>query len=103
MATLLLDKISLDYTETLMAAAGEQAEAAKEETMKKYHGEYLLMIEGSIPTKDEGYCCVGGKSALQITQEAAEGAKAIIAWGNCACARLCTGCQPESDRSQSDS
>ena len=27
-ATLLLDKISLDYTETLMAAAGEQAEAA---------------------------------------------------------------------------
>ncbi|WP_293651393.1 hydrogenase small subunit, partial [uncultured Parabacteroides sp.] len=63
-ATLLLDKISLDYTETLMAAAGEQAEAAKEETMKKYHGEYLLMIEGSIPTKDEGYCCVGGKTAL---------------------------------------
>ena len=65
-ATLLLDKISLDYTETLMAAAGEQAEAAKEETMKKYYGNYLLMIEGSLPTKDEAYCCVGGKSALQI-------------------------------------
>ena len=63
-ATLLLDKISLDYTETLMAAAGEQAEAAKEETMKKYYGNYLLMIEGSLPTKDEAYCCVGGKSAL---------------------------------------
>lgn len=29
-----------------MAAAGEQAEAAKEETMKKYYGNYLLMIEG---------------------------------------------------------
>ena len=70
-ATLLLDKISLDYTETLMAAAGEQAEAAKEETMKKYYGNYLLMIEGSLPTKDEAYCCVGGKSALQITEEAA--------------------------------
>lgn len=64
-ATLLLDKISLDYTETLMAAAGEQAEAAKEETMKKYYGNYLLMIEGSLPTKDEAYCCVGGKSALR--------------------------------------
>ena len=50
-ATLLLDKISLDYTETLMAAAGEQAEAAKEETMEKYYGNYLLMIEGSLPTK----------------------------------------------------
>ena len=93
-ATLLLDKISLDYTETLMAAAGEQAEAAKEETMKKYKGEYLLMIEGSIPTKDEGYCCVGGKSALQITREAAEGAKAIIAWGNCACAGCVQAANP---------
>lgn len=93
-ATLLLDKISLDYTETLMAAAGEQAEAAKEETMKKYKGEYLLMIEGSIPTKDEGYCCVGGKSALQITRQAAEGAKAIIAWGNCACAGCVQAANP---------
>lgn len=93
-ATLLLDKISLDYTETLMAAAGEQAEAAKEETMKKYYGNYLLMIEGSLPTKDEAYCCVGGKSALQITEEAAAGAKAIIAWGNCASA----GCVQAANR-----
>lgn len=89
---LLFDNISLDYTETLMAASGFQAEACKEETMKKYWGEYILMIEGSIPTKDEAYCCVGGKSAMQIVEECAEGAKAIIAWGNCAC-RLHTGCQ----------
>ena len=94
-ATLLLDKISLDYTETLMAAAGEQAEAAKEETMKKYYGNYLLMIEGSLPTKDEAYCCVGGKSALQITEEAAApGAKAIIAWGNCASAGCVQAANP---------
>ena len=93
-ATLLLDKISLDYTETLMAAAGEQAEAAKEETMKKYYGNYLLMIEGSLPTKDEAYCCVGGKSALQITEEAAAGAKAIIAWCNCASAGCVQAANP---------
>ena len=77
---LLFDNISLDYTETLMAASGFQAEACKEETMKKYWGEYILMIEGSIPTKDEAYCCVGGKSAMQIVEECAEGAKVIIAW-----------------------
>ena len=41
--------------------------------MKKYWGEYILMIEGSIPTKDEAYCCVGGKSAMQIVEECAEG------------------------------
>ncbi len=84
-ADILLDKISLDYTETLMAAAGEQAEAAKHATMKKYHGEYILCVEGSIPLGDDGqYCCIAGKTALEQFKEAAEGAKAIIAWGSCA-------------------
>jgi hydrogenase small subunit len=32
---IVLDKISLDYTETLQAAAGHQAEAALHETFKK--------------------------------------------------------------------
>ena len=83
---LILDKISLDYTETLMAASGHQAEAAKEKTMKDYHGEYILCVEGSVPMADDGvYCCIGGKSAHQILQESAEGAKAILAWGSCAC------------------
>lgn len=91
---LLFDNISLDYTETLMAASGFQAEACKEETMKKYWGEYILMIEGSIPTKDEAYCCVGGKSAMQIVEECAEGAKAIIAWGNCASAGCIQAANP---------
>ena len=85
---------SLDYTETLMAAAGEQAEAAKGRDHEKYYGNYLLMIEGSLPTKDEAYCCVGGKSALQITEEAAAGAKAIIAWGNCASAGCVQAANP---------
>lgn len=62
--------------------------------MKKYYGNYLLMIEGSLPTKDEAYCCVGGKSALQITEEAAAGAKAIIAWGNCASAGCVQAANP---------
>ncbi len=84
-ADIILDKISLDYTETLMAAAGEQAEAAKHDTMKKYHGEYILCVEGSIPTKDDGnYCCIAGKTAIEQFEEAASGAKAIIAWGSCA-------------------
>ena len=84
-ADILLDKISLDYTETLMAAAGEQAEAAKHATMEKYHGEYILCVEGSIPTKDDGnYCCIAGRTAIDHFEEAAAGAKAIIAWGSCA-------------------
>ena len=84
-ADIILDKISLDYTLTLMVASGHQAEAAKQETMKKYHGEYILCVEGSIPLGDDGnYCCIAGKSAKESFLEAAEGAKAIIAWGSCA-------------------
>jgi hydrogenase small subunit len=84
-ADILLDKISLDYTETLMAASGFQAEEAMQNTMKKYKGEYILCVEGSVPMGADGvYCMIGGKTSLQILEEAAEGAKAIIAWGSCA-------------------
>jgi hydrogenase small subunit len=84
LATLLFDHISLDYTETLMAPAGAQAEKSMHDTMEKYKGEYILMIEGSIPVKNEAYCCINGRSARQIVEEAAKNAKAVIAWGNCA-------------------
>src|SRR5512136_1474199 len=72
-ADIILDKISLDYTETLMAAAGKQAEEALHGTMKKYPGEYLMLVEGAVPLKDGGiYCCIGGRTALDILREAAE-------------------------------
>ena len=84
-ADLLLDQISLDYTETLQAAAGKQAEEALENTMKKYPGQYLMLVEGAVPLADGGiYCCIGGRSALDIVTKAAAGAKAIVCWGSCA-------------------
>lgn len=84
-ADIILDKISLDYTLTLMAASGHQAEAAKKATMDKYKGEYILCVEGSVPLGADGqYCCIGGRSAVDILKESAAGAKAIIAWGSCA-------------------
>jgi len=84
-ADIVLDKVSLDYTETLMAASGYQAEKSKKDTLEKFNGEYILMVEGAIPTKENGiYCCIGGASGYDVFMEAAEGAKAIIAWGNCA-------------------
>ncbi|MBS1513022.1 MAG: hydrogenase small subunit [Bacteroidetes bacterium] len=84
-ADILLDKISLDYTETLMAASGFQAEAAMKSTMEKYKGEYILCVEGSVPTAADGvYCMIGGKTSMQILEEASANAKAVIAWGSCA-------------------
>ncbi|MEN8249961.1 MAG: hydrogenase small subunit [Bacteroidota bacterium] len=84
-ADIVLDKVSLDYSMTLMAASGHQAENAKKATMENYKGEYILAIEGSVPMGADGaLCCVAGKTALEHLKEAAEGAKAIIAWGSCA-------------------
>lgn len=84
-ADIVLDKISLDYTETLQAAAGHQAHEALKKTMEDFRGQYIMCVEGSVPTKDGGiYCTIGGRTALDIVTEAAEGAAVIIAWGSCA-------------------
>lgn len=80
---ILLDMISLEYQDTLIAPAGHAAEAAKKAMMEKYHGRYILAVEGAVPT-DREFCCIGGESALDQLREAAEGAKAVIAWGSCA-------------------
>jgi hydrogenase small subunit len=82
---LLLDLVSLDYSHTLMAAAGHAAESAKEAVMKANFGQYLLVVTGSIPTKDGGvYTVVGGRTAQDLLEEAAKGAAAILAVGACA-------------------
>ena len=83
-ADIILDHISLDYTDTLMAASGFNAEEAKKESIKKHHGKYILVVEGAIPTKDGGvYCSIAGRTALEILKESAEGAAAIITYGSC--------------------
>jgi hydrogenase small subunit len=84
-ADVIFDVLSLDYTETLQAAAGFQAEKTRDETIKNNQGKYILLVEGSVPSLDGGVCCmIGGRTAQDILQEAAAGAAAIIAWGNCA-------------------
>jgi len=81
-ADLVLDILSVDYHETIMAPAGKRAEAAKEATIAK--GGYLVVVEGSIPLKDGGvYCTIAGKTARQHLEEAAVGAVAIISVGTC--------------------
>ncbi len=82
---LILDIVSLDYHETLFAAAGHQIEAARRAAMEKNKGKYLLVVEGAIPLKDKGiYCKIGGQTSLELTQEVAANAAAIIALGSCA-------------------
>jgi hydrogenase small subunit len=83
--SLIFDYISLDYHHTLQAAAGDHAEAARKAAMKENWGKYLLVVDGSTPLKDGGaYSTIAGVSNLQMLQEVAEGAAAIISVGTCA-------------------
>lgn len=80
---LVLDVLSLDYHETVMAAAGHQAEEALAMATAE-PGSYLAVVEGSIPTKDGGiYCTIGGRTALDIAREVCGKAMATITCGTC--------------------
>ena len=82
---LIFDQISLDYHHTLQAAAGDAAEHAREAAMKGHWGEYLLVVDGSIPLGANGdYSAIAGISNLAMLKEVAEGAAAIISVGTCA-------------------
>ena len=82
---LLLDLVSLDYSHTLMAAAGGAAERALQTAMTGNAGKYLLVVTGSVPLADDGiYTTIGGRTAKVILEEAAGGAAAVIAIGACA-------------------
>jgi hydrogenase small subunit len=84
-ADVILDLLSLDYHETIMAAAGHRAEAALAGTIEQNRGKYIAVIEGSIPTGADGaYCTIGGRSALQIAREVCKDALAVISVGTCA-------------------
>ncbi len=82
---LLLNRLSLDYAELLMAGSGTAAEAALSATVSGYAGKYIVVVEGSIPTAANGvYCCVGGKSFAQTLKQVAASALGVIAVGTCA-------------------
>jgi hydrogenase small subunit len=82
---LVLDVISLDFNHTLMAAAGDAAEAAKHKAMEENAGAYVLLVTGSVPLEEDGmYLTIAGRTAREHLEEAAAGAAHIIAVGACA-------------------
>ncbi|NVO00607.1 MAG: hydrogenase small subunit [Geobacteraceae bacterium] len=84
-AEIILDILSVDYMDTIMAAAGHQAEENRAKIIKEEKGKYIAVVEGSIPLKDDGiYCCIGGRTAVDIAREVCGGAFATIAVGTCA-------------------
>jgi hydrogenase small subunit len=52
--------------------------------MKENDGQYLLVVDGSIPLDNPGYSTIAGVSNYDMLIEGAKGAAAIIAVGTCA-------------------
>lgn len=82
---LVLDIISLDYHETIMAPSGEAAEKSLHDTVTKNQGKFILVVDGAIPTAENGkYGTIGGKTMLEIAKEVVPKALATICIGTCA-------------------
>ncbi len=80
-SSIILDKISLRYHGTVMAAAGYLAEEALDATIKD--GGYILIVEGSIPSADDRFWMDAGKPGRQIVEAAARNCTAVLAVGAC--------------------
>jgi len=82
---LIFDFISLDYHHTLQNASGHAAEEARMAAMRDNAGEYIVVVDGSVPLKDDGiYSTIAGISNLQMLEETVRDAFAVIAVGTCA-------------------
>ena len=84
-AEIVLELLDWNYHELIMAGSGEQAEAMSTQAVREHKGEYIAIIEGSIPTGADGaYCTIGGRSAVDIAREVVSNAAVTIAVGACA-------------------
>jgi len=87
--SLITKYISLNFHQTLSVGTGNVLINVIQEAIKKKRDDYLLIIEGSIPTGNKDYCSLGivNNENIGITKwilDLANNAKAIIAVGTCA-------------------
>jgi hydrogenase small subunit len=79
---IVLKLLSVEYFDLLMAPSGTAAEEALHNANQ---GPHILVVNGSVPLNENGiHCVIGGKTAKQVLEEAAENATHILAMGACA-------------------
>jgi len=83
-------QLFLDYHSTLMASTGTLSTDAALDTARKNKGKYIYIVEGAIPTKDDGAYGTLGRSEghdvtlLEWVRRLAPDAMAVLAVGTCA-------------------
>jgi [NiFe] hydrogenase small subunit len=81
---LVLEVLSVEYHETIMAAAGHQAEEQLHQAVKKYEGKFICVVEGAIATKFGGaYGKIADRPFIQIAEDVCKKAAAVICIGTC--------------------
>jgi hydrogenase small subunit len=82
-ATIVLDVLSLDYAETLMAASGSQAEEALSSALAA--GGHIAVVEGAVMTGEGGNVLrIGGRTGTELLRDVCSRATSVIAVGSCA-------------------
>lgn len=89
---IILEMLSVEYHEALMAAAGEKAHANLWKAVEK--GGYLCVVEGGIATGIPSAMTVGGMTSMEIMERVGKHATAVIAVGMCATHGGTQGAEP---------
>jgi len=82
--------VSLKFHTTIMAGQGEPVLKVIRDTSSRKHGEFILVVDGSIPTAEDGlFCLIGETEGKHITlkdhvTELAGNALCVLAVGTCA-------------------
>lgn len=84
------DMIDLMYSNTFMAAQGDDALGLLEDTVARRYGRFTLVVEGAVPVKDGGIYTViartreGPLTALEAVTWLGGAAEYVVAAGTCA-------------------
>lgn len=82
---LVLEALSIEYHETIMADYGGSAHSRLMKAVNDYKGEFICICEGAIPTAKNGiYGMIGNRTMLQLAKDVCPKAKAVISYGTCA-------------------
>ena len=86
----LMTKVSMKYNSSIMTSAGETAMQALENAANQYEGQFILVVEGAVPSgTKKNYCKIGELNGVEVTMEDAllkygPKAKYVVAAGACA-------------------
>lgn len=88
-ATVITEYISLNYHQTLCGGTGHAAIQVLENAVKTNRKDFVLIVEGSIPTKSDEYCTIGEMDgrfigAREWVEKLGKNAMALVAVGSCA-------------------